>query len=404
MKINLCSTFSTLRPHFDALARVGYFKIVLRDRTGTQRALQYALRVFMWSLVLSYNLQHLIKVIQVRHSTDQLVDTLFILLTTLNTLGKQVAFNVRCGHVDNIIRITNGPLFSATKLYHVDLIKSEALLMSRLLKLYHGAVFFCGILWSVYPVVNRALDQPDNFTGFIPFDTTPTVAFALAHAYMSVAITLQAYGNVTMDCTIVGFYSQAKTQIQMLRHNLEQLVDGVKINGRLIVEDNKQTVYRDNGDETTLLQRRFVRCVEHYKQIIGYVKEVESTFGEAMVVQFLVMAWVICMTVYKMVGLSITSAEFVPMTVYLSCMLAQLFIYCYFGTQLKYESELVTQSIYSSDWLVLSPQFRRQLLVMMQVSSRPLLPRIAYVVPMSLETYIAVLKSSYTLFTFLDHN
>lgn len=86
---------------------------------------------------------------------------------------------------------------------------------------------------------------------------------------MSIVITLQAYGNVTMDCTIVAFYSQAKIQIQMLRHNLERLVDGVKINDRLIGRHNKQSVYGDNEDGGILLQRRFVRCVEHYKQIIG---------------------------------------------------------------------------------------------------------------------------------------
>lgn len=65
MDINSCSTFSTLRPHFDALAKVGYFKIVLRDRTPTQLAFHYAFRVIIWTLVISYNLQHLIKVVQV---------------------------------------------------------------------------------------------------------------------------------------------------------------------------------------------------------------------------------------------------------------------------------------------------------------------------------------------------
>lgn len=45
---------------------------------------------------------------QVRHSTNLIVDTLFILLTTLNTLGKQTAFNVRTRRIDDIINIING--------------------------------------------------------------------------------------------------------------------------------------------------------------------------------------------------------------------------------------------------------------------------------------------------------
>ncbi|KAF9411894.1 hypothetical protein HW555_009429 [Spodoptera exigua] len=369
----------------------------------------------MYSLIVTYNLQHVIRVIQVRHSTNLIVDTLFILLTTLNTLGKQAAFNLRSRRIDGIINIINGrydfltsslgPPSQPSRPYHVEVLKQNALVMSRLLTLYHGAIFTCASLWTVFPVVNRSLGKEVEFTGYFPFDTTGTLAFSLALAYMSVLITFQAYGNVTMDCTIVAFYAQAKIQLKMLRYNLEQLV--VFTNTKKYSSIKHQ--YRDQGEEETKLQERLKKCVIHYHQIVRsplsvarFTKEVESIFGEAMVVQFFVMAWVICMTVYKIVGLSICSAEFVSMAAYLGCMLAQLFIYCYFGTQLKVESELVNQSIYCSDWLILSPRFRRQLLVMMQCCGRPLAPRTAYVIPMSLDTYIHVLRSSYTLFTFLN--
>nr|WCF43344.1 chemosensory receptor OR51 [Spodoptera frugiperda] len=392
------STFEGFRPHFDALGRVGYFKIVLKPISSLKRFLHNLYRFISWSLILTYNLQHVIRVIKVRHSTNLIVDTLFILLTTLNTLGKQTAFNVRTRRIDDIINIINGPIFAASKPFHVEVLKQNALVMSRLLTLYHGAIFTCGTLWTVFPVVNRALGKEVQFTGYFPFETTSTLSFSLALAYMTVLITFQAYGNVTMDCTIVAFYAQAKIQLQMLRYNLEHLVVFTNTNKFSSIKNQ----YKDEGEEKTELQERLKKCVIHYNQIVRFAKEVESIFGEAMVVQFFVMAWVICMTVYKIVGLSICSAEFVSMAVYLGCMLAQLFIYCYFGTQLKVESELVNQSIYCSDWLYLSPRFRRQLLVMMQCCGRPLAPRTAYVIPMSLDTYIHVLRSSYTLFTFLN--
>ncbi|KAH9632208.1 hypothetical protein HF086_015240 [Spodoptera exigua] len=315
------STFQGFRPHFDALGRVGYFKIVLKPTSFLKRFLHNVYRFVSCSLIVTYNLQHVIRVIQVRHSTNLIVDTLFILLTTLNTLGKQAAFNLRSRRIDGIINIINGPTFAASRPYHVEVLKQNALVMSRLLTLYHGAIFTCASLWTVFPVVNRSLGKEVEFTGYFPFDTTGTLAFSLALAYMSVLITFQAYGNVTMDCTIVAFYAQAKIQLKMLRYNLEQLV--------------------------------YVRSP---LSVARFTKEVESIFGEAMVVQFFVMAWVICMTVYKIVG-----------------------------------SELVNQSIYCSDWLILSPRFRRQLLVMMQCCGRPLAPRTAYVIPMSLDTYIHVM-------------
>lgn len=59
------TTIDTLRPHFDALARVAYFKIVLKTLSPTKRKLHDAYRLIAWILVLTYNLQHFIRVIQV---------------------------------------------------------------------------------------------------------------------------------------------------------------------------------------------------------------------------------------------------------------------------------------------------------------------------------------------------
>ena len=87
---------------------------------------------------------------------------------------------------------------------------------------------------------------------------------------MIILITFQAYGNVTMDCTIVAFYAQAKIQIQMLRYNLEHLVvfaDTEKIN-TLIKRPIQYTFYKDEDKAKTELQERLKKCVLHYDQIL----------------------------------------------------------------------------------------------------------------------------------------
>nr|AXF48798.1 odorant receptors OR57 [Lobesia botrana] len=400
------STFQAFRPHFDALSYVAYFKIVPRPASEIKHSLHNAYRAVVWVLVITYNLQHVIRVVQARHSTEQIVNTLFVLLTTLNTLGKQIAFNARVDRMDRLIATLEGPLFAPRSSYDEGVMKRNAVEMSRLLQLYHAAIYVCGIMFAVFPLVNKLLGEDEQLTGYFPFDTNGWLGFGIALAFNSILITFQGYGNVTLDCTIVAFFAQAKIQLQMLRNNLEHLAD--PINAQLVPADGQICVptkgFKDIDDPAfgILLKKRLARCVEHYKLIIWYTKEVESVFGEAMVVQFFVMAWVICMTVYKIAGLSLLSAEFVSMLMYLGCMLAQLFIYCFYGTQVKYESEFINTSVYRSDWLSLSPHFRVMLLVLMARGTRAVAPRTAYIIPMSLETYIAVLRSSYTLFTFLE--
>ncbi|XP_063361554.1 odorant receptor 46a-like [Cydia amplana] len=395
------STFEAFRPHFNALANVAYFKIVPKPSSGLKHTLHTAYRAFVWFLVIIYNLQHVIRVIQARHSTEQVVNSLFVLLTTFNTLGKQMAFNSRVERMDRLIATIEGPLFTACNAYDEKVLRSNAWIMSRMLMMYHGSIYLCGAMWGISPLVTK-LSGEVELTGYFPFDTSDWIGFGIAVAFNTIAITLQGYGHVTMDCTIVSLHAQTKTQLQMLRNSLEHLVDPVGETGREIRV--RSTDYKDIEDPAfgVVLKKRLTRCVEHYKLIVWFHCEVEALFAEALMFQFFVVAWVICMTVYKIVGLSLLSAEFFSMFVYLGCMMGQLFIYCYYGTQVKAESEFINHSIYRCDWVSLSPRFRALLLILMSRGMRPVAPRIARIIPMSLETYISVLRSSYTLFTFLE--
>ncbi|XP_063378945.1 odorant receptor 46a-like [Cydia fagiglandana] len=395
------SAFEAFRPHFNALAYVAYFKIVPKPSSGLKHTLHTAYRGFVWFLVTIYNLQHVIRVIQARHSTEQVVNTLFVLLTTLNTLGKQLAFNTRVERMDRLIATIEGPLFTACNAYDLKVMRRHAWIMSRMLTMYHGSIYLCGAMWGISPLVTK-LSGEVELTGYFPFDTSDWMGFGIAVAFNTIVITLQGYGHVTMDCTIVSFHAQTKTQLQILRNSLEHLVDPVGDTGREICV--RSTVYKDIEDPAfgVVLKKRITRCVEHYKLIVWFHNEVEALFAEALMFQFFVVAWVICMTMYKIVGLSLLSAEFFSMFVYLGCMMGQLFIYCYYGTQVKAESEFINDSIYRCDWVSLSPQFRALLLIQMSRCMRPVAPRIALIIPMSLETYISVLRSSYTLFTFLE--
>lgn len=92
--------------------------------------------------------------------------------------------------------------------------------------------------------------------------------------YMSLLIILQAYGNVTMDCTIVAFYAQAKTQLQMIRFDLEHFNEFDRDTTRNIRELTayRCNIYRDLDQRyNDVLKRRLERCVKQYEQIVWYV-------------------------------------------------------------------------------------------------------------------------------------
>lgn len=57
-------TFQAFRPYFDAMARVGYFKVVLKPETKRQKKIHDFYRAFMWIAVLTYNVQHIVQAIK----------------------------------------------------------------------------------------------------------------------------------------------------------------------------------------------------------------------------------------------------------------------------------------------------------------------------------------------------
>lgn len=69
--------------------------------------------------------------------------------------------------------------------------------------------------------------------------------------------------------------------------------------------------------------------------------------------------------------------------------------------KIKYfQSHFVNNSLYSSDWLSLSPRFRRLMLFAMLRWSKPITLRTAYIFPLSLNTFIGVrsINNFYLLF------
>lgn len=58
-------TFQAFKPHFDALARVGFYKIVSKTSSSKKLALHKLYCMLTWGIVVTYNVQHIIRVFQV---------------------------------------------------------------------------------------------------------------------------------------------------------------------------------------------------------------------------------------------------------------------------------------------------------------------------------------------------
>lgn len=84
------------------------------------------------------------------------------------------------------------------------------------------------------------------------------------------------HGHISLDVLVATYYSQATTQLKIIRNNLENLC-GVQSQIFNHVQTSKQSdvrigvnkQYIDDLDENT--HKRFVRCVQRYEKVVWFV-------------------------------------------------------------------------------------------------------------------------------------
>nr|UVB79131.1 odorant receptor 37 [Heortia vitessoides] len=383
--------FRGLQPHFNFMAKAGFFQLSIGNTE--HQVYHYRKRQYVtWFILIIYNFQHILQAFLTRHDVEKLIDTMFIQLANFNSLNKHIIFYLRYRRIQRIIDTTKDKLFRPKTLADLEILNANEESTIKLLFHFLAVVLVFCFSFAVSPIVTKAIGQEVAILSYFPFDTTELFGFSLAITELAVTVSMESYATVIMDSTVIFCYRQTQTQLQLLKCHLEILVNVKEESGNL---NNK---YKDNEK----IQKRLENCVRHYRKILWFAREVEDLFSQPITLQFLIQSWVICMTVYKLSGMTLGSSEFISTLSYLSIILLQIYLYCYFGTQLKVESEFVAQSVYIGRWLETSPRFRRQLLILMACVSKPIVPCASKIVPISLKTFIAVLKGSYSLFTILD--
>lgn len=132
--------------------------------------------------------------------------------------------------------------------------------------------------------------------------------------------------------------------------------------------------------------------------------------------QFVISALVICVSLCQMLKKDILSTEFLSMTLYLSTLLAQIFIYCWYANEVKLkvcplngkrsindrlsfganedcvdlQSTHISEVVFESDWSELNEDLKRDLMFMMQRTAYPVEFSFLHMVDVNLDSFMAV--------------
>nr|AIO10893.1 odorant receptor 125 [Culex quinquefasciatus] len=219
-------------------------------------------------------------------------------------------------------------------------------------------------------------------------------------AIYAVQLYIMYVGQLIVPCWrvfIVSLMVYVRAALTILNHKLRHLdgyvASGMR-SGRLIRE------LKDPEEERLNARRELIiECVQRQRKLHEYTGELESLIQGPVFVDFIVFSVLLCALLFEASVTDSAVQVFIDVC-YIMTMTAILFLYYWHANEIQHQSDQLSKSAFANDWYNYPPKVNRNLLVLICYSIKPRIMK-AFIVSMSLDTFIAILRASYSYFTIL---
>ncbi|XP_076634664.1 odorant receptor 67a [Colletes latitarsis] len=226
----------------------------------------------------------------------------------------------------------------------------------------------------------------------MPFSLESTKLYLFSLLFQSFSLIICANSSVANETLISGLMIQVSAQLEIFCHrarNLPALITEAK-EVCTSMEDFKRRRISILGD-----------LVKNHLEIYDFATIVNTIFQYTIFAQFCISATVVCLCIYTMSTEPSFNINFVWSFSYLCSMLMQVYLYCWYGNEVALQSKSAGNAIYEMDWTTLPISVMKDLLIIMARSSKPIVMSSGHVVTLSADSFMAIMKMSYSSYNLL---
>ncbi|KAJ3658557.1 hypothetical protein Zmor_010291 [Zophobas morio] len=260
---------------------------------------------------------------------------------------------------------------------------------------YFCSVVVTEIIWSLPLFFTK--EKTFQIYLWLPYDPFSSDLIYYITAFYTTAVVVYdgVLGTVT-DPLIGGLAYHATAQLKILKYNLEHLDKHIKAD------------VDKNNNEFTMINyknayQHLKHCIGHHNSILSFVTEYEECFSRCVFWQLAGSLFALC---FSCIGLTLAVGAVVDALMYWTCAVMvcfQILFYCHYGTLLYEENNSLINAVYMGPWYRYDVKIRKILLTIMERSKRPMILTAGAVIPVTLDTFVSVLKSSYSLIAVLNN-
>ncbi|CAK9817343.1 Odorant receptor Or2 [Anthophora plagiata] len=333
---------------------------------------------------------------------DEIISGATILMTNCTYALKVVVVVLRHERIKDLLNITEKKLFIRNNDKHERIVAYYTWqgifhhITYQILGIVAIMFFTCAAIMNLIARTYQLL----SIKAWYPYNVTISPAYEFTLLHQIVGITVGCINNVAIDSFITGFIITACCQLTLLSCNISSInytaeKEFVARADDIVANKTILKTYHELYEDLKI-------CIEHSKLIFDFSRKIQDTFNVVIFFQLLVNCMILCLLAYN-----ISQPKYYVLSdlfgffMYMCCMIYQIFIYCWHGNELYLHSINVCFAAYVNNWWHNSKEFKHALIVIMSRVQRPIILTVGNIMELSLENFVLILRTSYSIFTVL---
>ncbi|XP_023314018.1 putative odorant receptor 92a [Trichogramma pretiosum] len=330
-----------------------------------------------------------------RQSFDEFNETFFVVLSTGFASFKGSCDLWNRAKIIRLVDMLSEP-FCLARCQRESAIQKTYDQMGRKIEIIMLCVVeLAAVIFLFGPLINHSRELP--YKVLLPYDLNDTLIFSLSYVHQTFSCILVTAGTMTNNALIVGFMMQLCSQLDILKLRFRKASDKIKEQLEKEVASGKLSNRSSRQMEVQIIRE----LAQHHLHAYNLAETLCDTFYGIIVGEFCINSLVICVSVYKLSLNAGTIPEILFNALYLVCVTGEFFVYCYFGNEITYKSTTLFEAIAAIDWNPMSKEFKKNIIFIMSRASKPIFISCGAYVYLTLESFMAVVKLSFSVFNVL---
>ncbi|XP_067207948.1 odorant receptor 94a-like [Linepithema humile] len=339
-----------------------------------KRIVYHIYSIIMILLLNTFLLSQFMDLIMTVENADDFSDNFFVLLAILISCCKLFSM---LANRKNIIKFTNILTEKPCKPLKSNEIKILSKFDKHIETNTWRFVYLAIVTVSFIVLTSLSLNfrkRKLTYRAWLPFNYSSTTMFCLTYSHQLLSLCAGGFLNVACDTLICGLLVHISCQIEILAYRLREIMSS-----KNILPD----------------------CVRQHYNIFKLAFIINATFRLIISIQFMISMLIVCFSLYQLTKTTV-KAKFIELTLYMMCMLTQIFLYCWYGNEVKLKSRQLVDDIFEMEWLSLDKSKKKSLMIIMKRAIVPIQITSAYIIPINLDSFMGLLKTSYSTYNLLQ--